>query len=172
MDTDKQLFDEYYDLIQKHARVAWTKIMKPPKCTLDDLVQEGVQCFLDTKRQFDDSRGIAFRTFLIGCLRKHFTSLVRQSYQDKMSPLLLDNKFLETEVLGYGKSRIPNPLEIVQISFLIQSFNAEEIEYVTAILACTDVPKRSRRKTARKNLRISFEREVKLRNGIRAKIKK
>ncbi len=163
-----QPFDEYRDLIQKHAQVAWTKIMRPPKCTLDDLFQEGVQCFLDTRRQFDSSRNIVFRSFLIGCLRKHFTSLVQRSYQNKLS-FSQDN--LDAEVMGYGRNRIPNPLEMVQLSFLIQSFNQEEIRYIITILACTE-PKRSRRKAARKSLSISFEREVKLRNGIMAKIRK
>jgi len=33
--------DNYTELIEKHAQVAWTKIMKPVKYSLDDLIKEG-----------------------------------------------------------------------------------------------------------------------------------
>ena len=173
MDADKnKLFNEHYSLIQRYARVAWTKIRKPARCSIDDLTQEGVRVFLSIVRNFDKDRGTTFRTFLIGCLRNHFASLVTQSYQNKLNSSLQDTKFFENRVSRHGKNELSEPLEMVQMSYLIQSFNIEEVEYIVTILACTHVPQRSRRKVTRENLEISFEREVKLRNGIMAKIKK
>lgn len=172
MNTKNELFDKHFDLIQQYARVAWTKIMKPAKCTIGDLIQEGVCVFLNAKRDFDANRGATFRTFLIGCLRRHFTGLVIQSYQAKMSPLLQDTKFFENRASRHGRYTLSEPLEAVQMLFLIQSFNMEELDYIATILTCTHVPQRSRRKITRENLNLSFEREVKLRNSIKAKIQK
>ena len=174
---DRKL-DKHIELIGRYARVALTKIMKPAKYSLNDLIQEGVLAFLYAEKQFDKDRGVLFRTYLINCLRNHFTNLVKHSYRGKkMDSLsswgnLLDGELSSELDSTSRKNAIPDTLEIVQVSFLIRSFNEDELEYVNAILSLKHKPRRSRRKTARKELGISYEREVELRNSIRDKIRK
>lgn len=163
MNTDKKL-DEYIKLIEGHARVALMKIMKPAKYSLDDLIQEGVIAFLYAKQEFVESRGASFRTFLIKCLRNQFTNLVKKSYRNK--------EINDYSSLNETNSATLSTLEIVQISFVIKSFSADELEYVNAVLSLAHKSRGSRRKVARQNLGISYEREVELRNSIRDKIKK
>jgi len=177
MDTDKtRKLDDWLHLIETHAWVAWTKIRKPAEHAMDDLIQEGVTVFLNACNDFSGDRGASFRTFLTGCLRNHFTSLAKQTYQNKLtsqtSSSLQGNRFREEVDSKHRVSAMSTTLEEVQMLFLMRSFSPEELEYITAILACAHISPRSRRKAARQDLNISFEREVKLRNSIRDKIKK
>lgn len=175
IDTSRKL-DDWFHLIETHAWVAWTKIRKPAECTMDDLIQEGVTVFLNACNDFNEEKGTTFRTFLTGCLRNHFTSYAKQTYRNKpgidFSREERSLVFQKEEDNRQRPGALSTTLEIVQMLFLLRSFNPEELEYITAILACTHISPRSRRKVARQNLNISFEREVKLRNSIRDKIRK
>jgi len=143
--------------------------MKPAKYSVDDIIQEGVLAFLYAEKEFMEGRGASFKTYLTRCLRNHFINLIRQTYRNKE---VSDYPSLE-EVNSVNKKATPlDTLEIVQTSFIIESFSDNELEYVNAILSLTHKARGGRRKTARRNLGISYEREVELRNSIRDKIRK
>ena len=156
--------DDYTELIEKHARVAWTKIMKPAKYSLDDLIQEGALAFLHAKREFVEGKGATFQTFLISCLRNWFTNLIKKTYRNKERN--------DYSSLNEINSATLDTLEIVQTLFIIESFSADELRYTNAILSLAHESRGGRRKAARQNLGISYEREVELRNSIKDKIKK
>lgn len=174
IDTSREL-DDWLHLIKIHAWVAWTKVRKPAECTMDDLIQEGVTVFLNACNDFNGGKATTFRTFLIGCLRNHFTSFARQTYRGRpRTDFSHEEKSLvfQKEEDKHRPGAASTTLDAVQMRFLIQSFNPEELKYITAILACAHISPKRRRKAARQNLNISFEREVKLRNSIRDKIRK
>lgn len=167
-DIDKKL-DEHIGLIKGYAQVALTKIMKPMKYSLDDLTQEGVIAFLYAERSFMKDRNASFRTHLTNCLRNHFSNLVKRTYRNKeIVNLSFYNTFYDNEIFSMNI----DALKIIQTSFIIESLGKEELEYVNTILSLVHKPKRRRRKVARETLKISYEREMELRNSIRDKIRK
>jgi len=168
--------ETYTELIKNHAQVALKKIKKPAKYNLDDLTQEGVIVFLYTKKEYE-YKGASFKTILTKRLRGHYTTLVKRSYRNKEVNNIpsWDNSqisnFLRETILTSKKSGT-DTFEIVQMSFVIDNFNDDEIKYINAVLSFTHKPRRSRRKATREILGISYERESKLRASIKDKIRK
>lgn len=173
-----EIVDTYLELIEQHARVALKKIKRPRRYTLEDLVQEGVVVFLFTKKEYVD-RGATFKTILIKRLRGHFASLVKRTYRIKeenriflgqrdprAAGTIKNGKIVPELDIGSG------PFEIACLSFTIENFTKEEIDYVNAMLSHTHISKRSRRKVVRETLEMSYGREVKVRRSIGVKMKK
>lgn len=177
--------DPYLDLIERHAQVALKKIKKPAEHTLEDLVQEGVIVFLYTKKEFED-RGASFKTILTRRLRGHLCTLVKQSYRNKenfgiASRDELEDMFSEVDkkgnvkrdakkIVSISKKDIMDVFEIVQMSSIFDTFDSDEVAYIDAVLSFSHIPKKGRRKAARKLLGISYEKERKLRSSIKDKI--
>ena len=168
--------ETFNELIKNYARVALKKIRKPAAFNLDDLVQEGAIVFLYTKKEYV-YRGASFKTILTKRLRGHYASLVKRSYRNKEINNIpfwdssQANNFLKDTFLTNKKHGI-DTFEIVQMLFIIDDFNENELDYICAVLSFTHIPRRSRRKTARETLGISYERESKLRASIKDKIRK
>ena len=165
--TMAEAIEEYYPVIKRHVFVALTKMKKPPDHDFNDLMQEGVQVFLQLKKlgSYDKSRNCSFRSFFIGCLRQHFGNLVRKSYRN----LELQSK---NEFLGPLRTNSCNPLDVVTTLSILDNFSPEEQEYIRTIFTFTDRPFHFRRKLTREILGITRNREIELRNAIWDKIKK
>lgn len=168
----------YLELIKKHAQVALKKIKKPTEYTLDDLINEGVIVFLYTKKEFED-RGASFKTILIRRLRGHLATLVKKTYRNKENFGIftrneLEEKFGDKKIIkkivAISKKDVMNVFEAVQMSFTLDSFNFNELRYITTVLSFTHIPKKYRRKAAREQMKITYETERKMRQNIRNKI--
>ena len=167
---DDQL-DLYTELIKRHAYVAFRKIKKPPKLTLGDLVQEGSHCFLVTKHVFYKEQRASFKTFLTRLLRQHFNDIVTRSYRHKEKSICLINDREKIHVMKH-KLQV-DPAEIVHVSFLLNDFTADELEYVEAMLQSIGEKRwSSRRGLVRKKLGITYNREVEMRNSLADKVRK
>lgn len=167
--------EDYTNLIKDHAIVALKKAKKPSKFSLDDLIQEGVIVFICTKNEYDVHRGASFKTIFTKRLRGHYTNLVRKSYRDKEISSDCWNSRVDDfsrEIIPMNKGNSLGAFEIVQTSFIIDSFNKDEIEYIRALLSFAYKPRKSRRKATREYLGISYDRERELRASISDKIRK
>jgi RNA polymerase sigma factor (sigma-70 family) len=167
MNTTK-LLEEHTQLIRDYAQIALRKLKKPTISNVDDLIQEGVIAFLNASDDYDKDRGASFKTFLITCLKRHFTDLISRSYRKKevANSVHIDNH------VSKNQKTAQNTLDIVQTQFLIESLTEDEIMYVSAVISLADKFRRSRRKLARESLGISYEREMELRRSISDKIRK
>jgi DNA-directed RNA polymerase specialized sigma subunit len=158
--------DQYSKLIEDHARVAYHKIRKPPQCTIKDLIQEGVVVFLLTKEAYSNEKGASFKTYLTMRLRQRFSDIVKKSYQH-----FKDGSDRKEKLERRPKASI-NPVEAASITFLLEKLTPEELSYTETMLLLYGEKYFTRRKVARGVLRITYGREVKLRNSIRSKVKR
>jgi hypothetical protein len=178
--------DPYLDLIERHAQVALKKIKKPAEHTLEDLIQEGVVVFLYTKDEFED-RGASFKTILTKRLRGHLSTLVKRTYRNKVNFGMASRDELEEmfsdidkkntkkkdivkKIVSISKKDVMDVFEIVKMSSTFNTFNRDEVAYIDAVLSFSHIPKKGRRKAARKLLGISYEKERRLRESIKDKI--
>lgn len=177
--------ESYLDLIEKYAQVAMKKIKKPTEYSLDDLIDEGVIVFLYTKNEFED-RGASFKTILTIRLRNHLSTLVKNTYRNNANFGMRTRNELEEmfkdegkkngkkktvkRIVAISKKDVMSVFEEVQMSFTLKSFNSDELFYIQTLLSFADIPKKGRRKATRKELRMSYENEIKIRKSIRSKI--
>jgi len=162
-----EILDSYTELITRYAQVAMKKLKKPTKVSLNDLKQEGAVVFFLSKKLYKKDRGASFKTFLTRCLQNHFADLVKKTYRNmEINNLSFQDDFHDE--LNY----VVDTFEIVQLSFIIEDFSSDELNYINAVLSFTHKHRRSRRKAAREFLGISYEREQELRRSLKDKIRK
>jgi len=163
-------FDDYAEIIQNYAYVALKKLKQPPEYNLDDLFQEGAIVFLEAKNRFKYDRNCSFKSFLILLLKQHFSTIVMSSYKNKkdisLTTLEFDNKNFEISGGAY------DALTVVSMVHILADFSSDELDYIKTILLFVDQSTKYRRKLTRNALKISYEREVELRNSIYSKMKK
>jgi len=163
--------DPYTELIQNYAYVALRKIKKPSGMTFEDLFQEGAQVFLVAKILFNKDKKSSFKTWLIRLLRNHFNDIVVRSYHHKKESFHSISDQEKAHVMKYKLQM--DPVEIVHISFLLNNFTVDELEYIKAMLQSIGEKHWSaRRGLVRKTMGISYSREMKLRNSIADKVRK
>lgn len=174
--TTTELLSIHAKLIKQYAQVALRKLKKPTICNVNDMYQEGVIAFLGAEVNYDETRGASFKTFLITCLRQHFSDLITQSYRKKetANSALIEQTVINKRENLYRKifQHTADTFEIVQMQFLLKDFTEDEIKYIDMIISLVNIARRSRRKRTRENLGISYEREMALRRSIHDKIKK
>lgn len=167
-DTDEKL-DTYRELIKAHAFVALGKMKKPLKCDFNDLFQQGVVVFLQTKKNYSDKREASFRTYLVVCLRQHYSDEVKKSYRNKETNLLCT--YHPGKLPAVKHKSCGDPVEAVSITLLLDKFTPDELEYAEVMVSLEGVKRTSRRKVARGILGITTWREKELRNSIESKMK-
>lgn len=175
----KLKIEDHTELIQKYARVALKKIRKPSIHNLEDLTQEGTYLFYYTKKRYRSDGSVTFKTYFIGCLIRHFTTIVCKSYKEiEAVPL----ETIEGVNLDYSirnrKSHNPSNVANLLIT-LSEILSLPETEYIIFLLQPPEyitqqirIAQRKFRILIREALGISPDREREIRRGLKVKLKR
>ena len=126
---------DYLSLIQGHAQVALSKVKKPSCYDFEDLFQEGVFVFINSRNHYKEDSPACFKTYLITCLRNHFCFLVKKTYRSINHLNGFEKNFLETI---HGTSST----ETIEITISHHNFNITETRYIMFLL---HIPKKVQR---------------------------
>jgi len=134
--VEKEL-ESYLPLIRNYAWVALKKIRKPTFYDHDDLIQEGIECFLEAiKYWIPERKDAAFKTYFTAALKRKYCDIVRKSYSPKRS-FSSEAKKREYYQQLWNKSEKPNSIIQTHIKLLLEELPEHEKKYVMAILHST-----------------------------------
>jgi len=159
-------------LIKAYAQVALKKIRKPTNHELNDLINDGIILFIETKeKQYQPNRNCSLRTFFIRILRNHFRDMVVKSYRTRHH---FNNDIQKIKYIEYlqNKHKKEDPSKLACTSILLSDLSSIEKQYAEKMLLSRFTSMNGRRKETRKILQLTIEQEENIRKNIFIKIQK
>jgi len=159
---DPKLMAVVYDL-------AWKTVDKLPQCAgmgLDDLTQEAWLMYPIAKSRYTGTGSATFLTFFTRVVMNRFKNIIRGSYRENIAHLPLER----WDSLNKIEDRSRHISETLTLDDLLDSLTPEEKNYLAMRLE--DRTRGNSFESMRKEHGISYRTELRLRNSIKAKIKK
>jgi len=161
----------FIKLIKTYAQVALKKIRKPTNHELNDLINDGIILFINTKEKYQSNKNCSLKTFFINILRNHFRDMIVKSYQTSRH---FNNDIQKENYYKYleNKYKKADPSKLAYTNILLSSLSPDEKQYTEKMLLSHSTSMNGRREETRKSLQLTVDQEESIRKNIFMKIQK